>query len=212
MSPRSYATERNAAKLKSFDRVCPKPLVVVASINGHPCRALLDSGSLSDFMSTTLADQLKVKYTVLDKPLPLQLACSGSRSKVKVRASANFQYQNIDEERMFNIANLDTYDLILGTPFLFQHQVVLGMNPAQVTIRSDKSQPIRGVQTVVLESCASEVRSNQIEIMRETLREYVLPICKDASETPLPPLRVHNHPIDLIDPNKAYESRQTRCP
>ena len=80
------------------DRVCPKPVIVVVQINGQPCRALLDSGSLSDFMSTTLADQLKVKLELLDKPLPLQLAVSGSRSQVKVRTSVRFQYQKIDEQ------------------------------------------------------------------------------------------------------------------
>lgn len=55
--PDIVALERNTAKLKSFDRVCPRPIVVAVKINGHTCRALLDTGSLSDFMSTTLADQ-----------------------------------------------------------------------------------------------------------------------------------------------------------
>ncbi|KAG5641582.1 hypothetical protein DXG03_004695, partial [Asterophora parasitica] len=55
------AIERNAVTLKDFSRVIPKPIVVVAHISGKPVRALIDSGSLGDFMSTTLADQLKVE-------------------------------------------------------------------------------------------------------------------------------------------------------
>ena len=66
-------------------------------MNGHPARALLDSGSLGDFMSTTLADQLGVEKTVLETPLALQLAVQGSRSKVNTVATAQLQYQGINE-------------------------------------------------------------------------------------------------------------------
>ena len=50
------ALQRNAAQVKGNQRVLPKPLVVKVTVNGHPARALLDSGSLGDFMSSTLAD------------------------------------------------------------------------------------------------------------------------------------------------------------
>jgi len=56
--------------------------MVKVTINDQPARALLDSGSLGDFMSSTLADQLAMKRSILDAPLSLQLAVQGSRSKV----------------------------------------------------------------------------------------------------------------------------------
>ncbi|KZP29149.1 hypothetical protein FIBSPDRAFT_658912, partial [Athelia psychrophila] len=62
--------------------------VIVVSINGQNCRALVDTGSLGDFMSTTLAGQLKLKYENLEKPLILQLAVSGSQSTVNRRTTA----------------------------------------------------------------------------------------------------------------------------
>jgi hypothetical protein len=140
-------------------------------------------------MSTTLADQLKVKIELLDKPLALQLAVSGSRGKVKARTSVKLEYQQISETRMFDIINLDSYDLILGTLFLFQHQVLLGFNPSQVSIRSTESLPIRGTQVLVLESRATEIASAyHIESLCEELCQYALPICREAIETPLPPL------------------------
>ncbi|EMD30509.1 hypothetical protein CERSUDRAFT_101289 [Gelatoporia subvermispora B] len=49
------ALQRNAANPRDFKRLIPEPMVVVVEINGHPARALLDSGSLSDFMSSKLA-------------------------------------------------------------------------------------------------------------------------------------------------------------
>jgi hypothetical protein len=50
--------ERNSAKTRDLERLVPKPAVVVVNINGKPVRALVDSGSLADFISTTMVDQL----------------------------------------------------------------------------------------------------------------------------------------------------------
>ena len=89
--------QRNAAQVKGNQRILPKPIVVKVTVNEHPARALLDSGSLGDFMSSTLADQLKLKRETLDVPLSLQLAVQGSRSKVNTMATAQLKYQNIKE-------------------------------------------------------------------------------------------------------------------
>ncbi|KAG6825065.1 hypothetical protein H0H87_010449, partial [Tephrocybe sp. NHM501043] len=134
----------NAAAPQDFMRIVPKPVVVVIEVNGHPSQALLDSGSVGDFMSTTLADQLKVQKIVLAKPLPLQLAVQGSQSKVNYGTKVNIRYQNIDEEQYLDIANLSSYDIILGTPWWFQHSISVGFNPAQVLINHAVSQPIQG--------------------------------------------------------------------
>ena len=68
----------------------------------------------------------------------------GSCSKVNSGTTAQLQYQDIDESRYFDIVNLSNYDLILGTPFLFQHKVLMGLNEAQVIIESPESVPIAG--------------------------------------------------------------------
>ncbi|KZP07979.1 hypothetical protein FIBSPDRAFT_686318, partial [Athelia psychrophila] len=207
--------ERTAMKLKGFNRVCPRPIEVVVLINGQSCRALLDSGSLSDFMSTTICDQLRVHKENLEKSIPLQLACAGSSSKIHARATANLEYQGINEERVFDVCNLESYDLILGTPFMFQHQLLLGLNPTQVVVNSVESLPIRGVQTVRLEANAAGVTPGlDIGALRAELYEYALPICKEAADTPLPPLRGKglDHEINLIDPEAHYVGRHTRCP
>ncbi|KAF8811611.1 hypothetical protein BYT27DRAFT_7208252 [Phlegmacium glaucopus] len=70
--------QRNAAQVKGNHRILPKPVVVKVTINNHPARALLDSGSLGDFISTTLTDQLGVKRDNLETPLSLQLAVQAS--------------------------------------------------------------------------------------------------------------------------------------
>ena len=121
--------ERTAMRLKDFKRVIPKPIVLTVFINEQPIRALLDTGSMADFVSTTTVDQLKLPREVLAKQANVQLAVHGSRSKINCSVTVNFKYQAIDEKRCFDVVNLDSYDMILGTPFLFQHQVLLGLNP-----------------------------------------------------------------------------------
>ena len=64
-------TECNIAKIKDETHLLPKPIVVVVKVNDQPCRALLDSRSLSNFISTTLVNQLRLELNVLDTPLPL---------------------------------------------------------------------------------------------------------------------------------------------
>ena len=123
-------TEHNAGRVKGRDQVILKANIVAVQINGQPCRKLLDSGSLSDFISTTLVNQLHLHCDMLENPLSLQLAVSGSRSKVKAMVMAQMDYQDIHENCMFHVINIDSYDMILGTLFLYQHQVLLEFNPA----------------------------------------------------------------------------------
>jgi hypothetical protein len=143
------AIQRNAAVTKDLTRTVPRPIVVTVRIDGHPARALLDSGSLGDFLSSTLADQLKVKRVKLNVPLGLQLAVQGSRSKINSGAKVKFQYQNISEDRYLDIINISSYDVILGTPWMFQHQVCVGLNPSHVVIGSDAALPIIGLVATI---------------------------------------------------------------
>ncbi|OCH93667.1 hypothetical protein OBBRIDRAFT_749080, partial [Obba rivulosa] len=206
------ALQRNASSPRDFKRLIPKPVVVVVDINGHPARALLDSGSLSDFMSTKLAHQLGVKTFELEKALPVHLAVQGSRAKVNVGCKAEIKYQSIKELRYFDIMNLLNYDLILGTPFWFQHQISVGLNPTSVMVGNPVSLPIEGKSVRVLESRAADIFEDELEHARQFLRDYAAPICVSSSDSPLPPLRVINHTIPLIDKDKIYHWRPSKCP
>ena len=206
------ALQQNAAHIKGNHRVLPKPLVVKVTINGHPARALLDSGSLGDFISTTLADQLAVKRKSLDVPLPLQLAVQGSRSKVNAVAVVRLAYQGIDEERTLDVINISNYDLILGTPWLYQHQVCIGFNPARIVIGLDAAKPLSMSSDTKLMIHGLTLEDRNLEIAREELRQYAYPLCREVAETDLPPFRDINHTIPLIDEKLTYPWRPSRCP
>ncbi|KAJ8689423.1 hypothetical protein PTI98_012326 [Pleurotus ostreatus] len=128
--------QRNAAMAKDPSRAVPKPLVVTVKINGHPARALLDSGSLGDFLSTTIVDQLHLKKVQLQTPLALQLAVQGSHSRINFGCWATLEYQDSTAERYFDVANIANYDIILGSTF------PLPMKGPEVTTLASRSMSI----------------------------------------------------------------------
>ncbi|ESK81295.1 hypothetical protein Moror_12141 [Moniliophthora roreri MCA 2997] len=205
IEPKSYpGLQRTSSLVKAINRIVPKPIVVVVMIDGKLCQALIDIGSLGDFISTQVADQLRVHKQYLEKPLPLHMVVQGSRSKIHCGVTVDFCYQKIKSAHYFDIVNLSGYDIILGTPWLFSHKVRIRLNPSTVEIGSDMKLPIQ-------EENVSEIRSQNIVIEEEMLeatwqelKEYAKPICKTAADTLLPPLCVINHTIPLIDEEKVY--------
>jgi len=163
-------------------------------------------------MSLTLADQLAVKRSTLDAPLSLQLAVQGSRSKVNAVGTVQFQYQGINETHTFDIINLNSYDLILGTPWMHQHQVCPGFNPACIVIGSDKPLPLKTGNDTKLMVHSMSLEDKAVDQAREELRPYADPLCKEVHETSLPPFWAINHTIPLIDDKKTYPWHPTKCP
>ena len=206
------ALQRNAAQIKGNLRVLPKPITVKVLVNGKPARALLDSGSLGDFVSSTLVDQISAKREILESPVSLQLAVQGSRSKVNARTTLKLEYQGIDENRTFDVININNYDLILGTPFMYQHQVCLGFNPARIVIGNEIALPMKAGADTKLMAAGISLVDEEIDAVRKELVQRAIPLCREVDETELPPLRDINHTIPLIDETKTYPWRPSRCP
>ena len=72
-------------------------------------------------MSTKFVDQISVRKIILAKPLPIQLVVQDSRLKVNYCTNTRIQYREINSVQYFDIMNLDNYNIILETLFLFQH-------------------------------------------------------------------------------------------
>ncbi|KIL57129.1 hypothetical protein M378DRAFT_39904, partial [Amanita muscaria Koide BX008] len=175
--------ERSAMRVLDFKRIIPKPIVIEVMINGRPARGLLDCGSEADFISTTIVDQLKLRRDVLAKQLNIRLAVHGSRSKTNASATVNFQYQGINEERRFDVSNLDNNDVILGTPFWYQHQILGGFNPTRVIVGSNVSLPMEGEEVNVVTSAAADVFEDDLEKIRQMLKTEGADLCPDTAKT-----------------------------
>lgn len=203
--------ERHSARVKDFEWLVPHPIVIEVFINDSAVHALIDLGSLADFVSTKLVDQLKLPVSNLNKPLPVQLATAGSRTIVHHSVETEFAYQGIKETRRFDVINAEEYGVILGTPFLYQYKVAMGFHLLQIAIGTTKAAPIDGIQVAVIPSKAADILEGQLEILRRQLQEEARDLCKNITETPLPPLRAVNHTIPLIDEGKVYLYRPSRC-
>ena len=54
-----FAVERTSQlRIKDKTQRLPEPIVIEIKVNGQPIRALLDTGSMADFISMTIVDQL----------------------------------------------------------------------------------------------------------------------------------------------------------
>ena len=148
---------------------------------------LIDTGSLADFMLLMLAEQLCMKRLPLAKPLTIQLAVQGSRLQVNFGTKVRFQYQGADYDRYFDVINLQSYDLILGTPFLFQHQVLVGLNSLCMILGSKTPLAMKGPQVSVLESQATDIYEENLERVRKQLMVEAKPLCSQSGATALPP-------------------------
>jgi hypothetical protein len=102
--------------------------------------------------------------------------------------------------------------MILGTPFLYQHKVILSINPPAVSVGSSDPMLIQGELTLEIESKAAELYEMKIECCCTELRTAAADLCKSMAETPLPPFRVINHTIPLMDEQKRYHTCTVQCP
>ncbi|KIJ29537.1 hypothetical protein M422DRAFT_269070 [Sphaerobolus stellatus SS14] len=94
-------------------------------IAGTKAHCLLDSGCEGIMMSNDFVRANKLPKFELDKPVILQLACVGSKSTVQYGLTAKILIGNEKHDEYFDIANVDYYDVILGTPFLRRFGILL---------------------------------------------------------------------------------------
>src|ERR1700723_550657 len=116
-------------------------LVAYVSINGIRAYTLFDSGSTTDAVSPDLARVAELLLLALDKPVTLQLGCSGSRSKVNFATTAMINFELVHALTFLDIANLDKYDCILGTPFMKHKIILLDLGSYEIIIRGKKCIP-----------------------------------------------------------------------
>ena len=105
------------------------------TINGVKAYTLFDSGSTTDAISPDFARVSNVPILRLEKPATLQLGCSGSRLKINFTTIAVVEFGSTTAKNYLDIANLDKYDCILGTPFLRKHGISLDFQFQDIVIR-----------------------------------------------------------------------------
>ena len=96
---------------------------------------------------------------------------------------------------------------------MYQQQACIGLNPARIVIGNNIPLPIEvGDDTKLLLGATSFSLNDKVVSAREELTAYADQVCRNVEETELPPFRAINHTIPLIDVDKIYTWRPSRCP
>jgi len=86
-------------------------------------------------ISSDYAHATGMKLLKLEHPVGLQLACMGSRSTINYGVESTIAFGRYCVDEYFDVANIDYYDVILGTPFLRWLGVALEFsNPGTIWI------------------------------------------------------------------------------
>lgn len=106
-------------------KITAKSISQYVVINGVRAYTLFDSGCTTDCMSPDFARVAKVRYGYLKDVIPLQLGTVGSSASIQFGAYTRASFGTIESKEYFDIANIDRYDVILGTPWMHKHGVSL---------------------------------------------------------------------------------------
>jgi len=115
------------------DRRC---MAVLVKVNDLEAYTLLDLGSTTVSITHDFARVAKLKVIQLDNPVPLQLGMVGSRSMINYGARTCLELGPIRENNAYlDVVNIDRYDMIIGTPFMRKHGLVLDFEQNTLSIQ-----------------------------------------------------------------------------
>ncbi|KIJ42615.1 hypothetical protein M422DRAFT_170762, partial [Sphaerobolus stellatus SS14] len=189
-------------------------------IGGTKAHCLLDSGCEGIMISSDFVRANKLPKFELEKPVILQLAYVGSKSTVQYGLTTKILLGKKKYEEYFDIANVDYYDVILGTPFLRRFEILLDfknncvqmVSPSVVaTYGSSKQGSRRTEQHLYDVQSRISLTTSDIPALREAWQNSYADIFGDIP-LELPLFREVNHEIKLIDPSKVIHYRTPRGP
>ncbi len=118
-------------KLKPEEKLC---LVTYVDVGGCQGLTLWDSGSNTSSISPGFSNVAKLDVRRLKEPVPLYLGTVGSRSVINFGTMVDVSLPRVSGRQYFDITNLDRYDVLIGTPFMLKHGVILDFESQCVRI------------------------------------------------------------------------------
>ncbi|KAJ7712310.1 hypothetical protein B0H16DRAFT_1744228 [Mycena metata] len=117
-------------------------LSAMIKIGDSEAYALFDSGSNTDSMIPEYANTIQGARIKLEEQVTLQLGCVGSRSKISYGTRVPVEFSGLRGHVYFDQVNLDHYDVIIGTPLMNRHGIILdfGLESPGVTMDSEAQQ------------------------------------------------------------------------
>jgi hypothetical protein len=100
-------------------------LATFTTVGGHKAWTLWDSGSTTTGVTPSFIDVAKITVFPLKNPHLLQLGTVGSRAAVNFGTFVDVETHGTSHREYLDVANFDRYDMIVGTPFMRSHKVIL---------------------------------------------------------------------------------------
>ena len=101
-------------------------MAVLVEVNDIEAYALLNMGSTTMSITHDFAYVANLRVIQLENPVPLQLGTVSSQSIINYGARTRLKLGPISEDDTYlDVINIDQYDMIIGTPFMQKHGLVL---------------------------------------------------------------------------------------
>ncbi|KAJ6555546.1 hypothetical protein B0H10DRAFT_1847711, partial [Mycena sp. CBHHK59/15] len=94
-------------------------------VNGKVVFALFNLGCTTKACSPDFARVSGIKVFPIESEVVLQLGTAGSGSKINHGRTAILEYDDIRSEEYLDIVNLDRFDVVIGTKFMWRHKILL---------------------------------------------------------------------------------------
>ena len=94
-----------------------RAISVFWEIGGIKAHCLIDSGCKEIMISPEFTRAVKIITFILEKPIGIQLAVTGSKSVINYGTNTTINVDGIESKGYFNVVNIDYYDVILGMLF-----------------------------------------------------------------------------------------------
>ncbi|KIL56329.1 hypothetical protein M378DRAFT_39106, partial [Amanita muscaria Koide BX008] len=173
--------------------------------------AHVDCSSTLDMISANFAAAAKLDTFQLKEPVKLQMATSGSKSTINFGAWAEIQIGHFSQKRYFDIVNLDRYEAIFRIPFLRENEILLSFQGTGSFRLAGRWFPLGSREPKQISYKEGEgAASSSKERKRKWLNNIKDLFIPESPE--LPPLRIVNHEIPLINPNLKLFHRPPKCP
>ncbi|KAJ7154819.1 hypothetical protein C8R46DRAFT_911329 [Mycena filopes] len=125
--------------------------------------ALFDSGSNTDSMTPEYANAIRGPRITLEEQVTLQLGCVGSRSKISYGTRVPVDFGGIRGHVYFDQVHLDRYEVVIGTPLMNRHGIVLDFSTRE--IRFPRGHTIKALSSIE-EASILATRKNEPKVAK----------------------------------------------
>ncbi|KIJ37812.1 hypothetical protein M422DRAFT_177458, partial [Sphaerobolus stellatus SS14] len=188
-------------------------------VGGTKACCLFNSGCEGIIMSSKFARATGIRMHKLLEPIGIQQAFQGSRAKLYYTATMDITIGQRTYTEMFDIANINYYDVMLGTPFLRRVKANIDFNGLGSIVTSRAIAPTSGIEMFnrkerrIISSARVSLQLTK-DNFRRLHSQWKAKYADLFGNIPLelPPMHEVNHRIKLIDPDKRFNYCLPKCP